>query len=240
MKQILGLLQDPSYRQMKQHGILNELGIPHGQQAALRDALRQLESKGRVQRLKGNRFQLAAFPDAVPKALVAGKLTIHPRGFGFVTPDNDPNGPETEHYSEDIFVPPGNLGTARHGDVVEVHVQLSTRAKDDPDSPRFEGEIIGVHERDDHIVVGTLRQIGSAWQVVPDDPRHQDVIHIKDVSSGIQPLAMHKVVVERHERRSTDDAETGPISEDLGHMNDKGVDILSIMRAYGLEEAFPS
>ena len=49
----------------------------------------------------------------------------------------------------------------------------------------------------------------------------------------------HKVVVKITDFGSEKHKPEGRVTEIIGHVNDPGTDILSIVRAYGLPEAFP-
>ena len=49
--------------------------------------------------------------------MVSGRLIGHRDGYGFVVPDSPLAGTDL-----DIFIPPDGMGSALHGDRVEVHV----------------------------------------------------------------------------------------------------------------------
>ena len=79
--------------------------------------------------------------------LVSGRLIGHRDGYGFVVPDAPLEGTDL-----DIFIPPDGMGSALHGDRVEVHVQRS--AKGFKGEGRMEGRVIQVTERAQKTVVG--------------------------------------------------------------------------------------
>ena len=135
-------------------------------------------SKGTDQRtwLKGRKVQTRTTtgrrhaheeraPTARPKPgssnIVTGRLVGHRDGYGFVVPDRPLEGTD-----QDIFIPPGAMGPALHGDQVEVQVVRSrpdwrTRfSRNAKPSTRVEGRILRVAERAQKTVVGEFR-VGS-------------------------------------------------------------------------------
>jgi ribonuclease R len=178
-----------------------------------------LEEKGEIIRTRTNRY-------GVPEKmnLIRGKLQSHPKGFGFVLPDT-PGEP-------DIYINPHDMSGAMHGDIVLARVENQTAGN------RREGRIIRIVERGITEIVGTYQDETHYGFVIPDDKRIGREIFIpKTASAGA--VDGHKVVVKivRYpEGRSNPE---GEVIEILGHKNDPGVDILSIIRKYGLPEEFP-
>lgn len=93
-------------------------------------------------------------PDVIAPGRLGGWLSMTPRGFGFVTCDD--GGP-------DAFIPPPAIGTAMHGDRVEVRVRASLKGRD--------GEIVRVIARGLQRVAGKLVKTRSHFFVEPGDPR---------------------------------------------------------------------
>jgi ribonuclease R len=82
--------------------------------------------------------------------------SLHPDGFAFVTPDVQPE-------AGDIFINPGNLKEAWHGDKVVVRLEHRGRRG------KKEGRIIRVLERRLKRTVGILQEAGGRYFVVPED-----------------------------------------------------------------------
>ena len=80
-----------------------------------------------------------------------GTFISHPRGFGFVQV-------EEMEGARDIFVPEEGIGSAFHGDKVQVVV-----TKEEKDSKRCEGTIAKVLERGMGEIVGNLLKIFGIW-----------------------------------------------------------------------------
>src|ERR1700756_3496528 len=114
--------QTAGYKQL-----VRELGLHGDERRQLNDHLRKLVSAGQLVQMDSDRFGI---PQAVAgKNLVAGKLSLHRDGFGFVIPDLSSASPNLKgRISGDIFIPPHAVGSAMHGDQVLVEV---TKIRDD-------------------------------------------------------------------------------------------------------------
>src|ERR1700737_1152238 len=108
-EQILGLLARKDYRPLNKIDIARKLGLTAAERVALRKSLRELERAGEIARIRKNRYVLPAEAD-----LVTGTLSIHQKGFGFLTTET-PGQP-------DIFIAAENTGTAMHGDRVVARI----------------------------------------------------------------------------------------------------------------------
>ena len=110
----------------------------------------------------GRRFEnRAAEPPGQRLAnVMTGRLIGHRDGYGFVVPDAHSKGA-----TQDVFIPPGDMASAMHGDKVEVRV---VRAKRDG---RLEGRINRVQERAQKTVVGEFHYGPRYNYVAPYDPR---------------------------------------------------------------------
>src|SRR6266542_3232912 len=113
-EQVLALLDRKGYRPLNKIDIARELGLTGTQRNALRKTLRELERAGAIARIRKNRYVLPAEAD-----LVAGKLSIHQAGYGFLTPEKPGE--------SDIFIAAENTGTAMHGERV---IRILERAHD--------------------------------------------------------------------------------------------------------------
>ncbi len=221
-QQILALLARKDYRPLDKDGLAKTLGRKSGVRMGLNQALRELERAGEIARIRKNRYVLAAEAD-----LVAGKLSIHQVGYGFLTPEK-PGEP-------DIFIAAENTGTAMHGD--RVVARISQDAPYGRIRGRREGRVIRILERAHDTVVGTLQQSRNFYYVVPDDPR---LVHNVYVSpKHAVAAAGDKVVVRLEAWESRHVNPEGEIIEVLGPASAPGVDMLSIIRKYHLPTEFP-
>lgn len=166
---------------------------------------------------------------ALPEDLgfLTGRLQSNAKGFGFLIPDDKDE--------KDVFISPPNMHGAMHND--RIMVRLLTASETDS-WPSREGEIIRILERANKQVVGTFEHDKYFGFVVPDDTKiAQDIFISKDEMNGAK--SGYKVVAEitkwPEDRRNPE----GRIVEILGHKDEPGTDILSIIRQYDLPEDFP-
>src|SRR5437867_7661787 len=226
-EQVLALLARKDYRPLNKVDIARRLGFGGSERVPWRRTLRELEHSCEIARIRKNRYVLAAEAD-----LVAGKLSIHPAGYGFLSPEksSDP----------DSVIAAENIGTAMHGD--RVVARISRDAPHDRIKGRREGRIIRILERAHDTIVGTLQRSRNFYYVVPDDPRFVHDIYVRperDQQQGTSANVGDKVVVRLDVWESRHVNPEGEIIEVLGPASAPGVDVLSIIRKYHLPAEFP-
>ncbi|WP_163651739.1 ribonuclease R [Listeria sp. PSOL-1] len=182
-------------------------------------ALVHLEDSGKIVRTKKNRYTL---PQKMN--LVKGTFRAHERGFGFVLPE--------ETGLDDIFIPPNEVNDAMNGDIVFAKI---TKRKE---NNLAEGVISKIVERKTTQIVGTYVEdfLGNG-KVIPDDKRVFGEIEI-ELESGLKPVNGHKVIVEITAYPYARVEARGMVKMIIGHRNDPGVDILSIIHKHGIQIAF--
>ena len=217
---LLQYMRDEAYKPLTVQELEEAFGIQDsGDFKEFVKALVQMEEKGLVVRTRSNRYGL---PQKMN--LIRGRLIGHAKGFAFVTPD--------EPGMDDIFIPPNETNTAMHGDTVLARVSSETSGQ------RREGSIIRIIERGVQQVVGTYVESKSFGFVIPDDKKFANDIFIpKSASKGA--VEGHKVVVKLVTYPEGRKSAEGEVIEILGHKNDPGVDILSVIHKHGLPMAFP-
>ncbi len=221
-QQILALLARKDYRPLDKSGLAKTLGRKSGVRMGLNQALRELERAGEIARIRKDRYVVPAEAD-----LVAGKLSIHQAGYGFLTPEK-PGEP-------DIFIAAENTGTAMHGD--RVVVRISQDAPYGRIRGRREGRVIRILERAHDTIVGTLQHSRNFYYVVPDDPRLVHDVYVSPRQAAV--TVGDKVVVRLEAWESRHVNPEGEIIEVLGPALAPGVDLLSIIRKYHLPTEFP-
>lgn len=183
--------------------------------------LNSLEEEGYILRTRNDCY-------GVPERmnLLRGKLQAHAKGFGFLLPD------DKEH--PDVYIHANDMNTAMNGDIILVRVTSKS-----PAGGRLEGEVVRVVVRANTQVVGTFQHHESYGFVIPDDKRMtRDLFIPREAFAGA--VDGQKVVVKIVHYPEGRAAAEGEIVEILGHKDDPGVDILSIIRKYGLPEGFPT
>ena len=157
--------------------------------------------------------------------LIEGRFHAGGRGYGFVIPSGgDLN---------DVFIPAENVNGAMHNDTVAARI-----TKKASNCKKAEGEIVKIHQRANKTLVGTFEAGRYFGFVTPDNARISGDIFIpKDEFGGAKPG--DKVVVELMRWPESRRNAEGRVIEVLGAGNDLGVDILSIIKEYGLSGEFP-
>ncbi|UXR74376.1 ribonuclease R [Staphylococcus sp. IVB6238] len=223
-QEILNLIQEEDYRAMSVSDFQDALGLSSAE--SFRDlikVLNELEQTGIVTRTKQDRYQKKG-----PKpGLVKGTLSQNKKGFAFLRPEDDT--------MEDIFIPPSKVHYAMDGDTVIVEVQKS---RGDYRKGKFEGEVKSIERHAVQQVVGTFSEARHFGFVIPDDKRiMQDIFIPKGQDLGA--VEGHKVLVQITQYSDGTNNPEGQVSAILGHKNDPGVDILSIIYQHGIEIEFP-
>lgn len=182
--------------------------------------LNELEAAGKLILTRKNRFGL---PEKMN--LVRGTIEMNKKGFAFLIPD--------EEDEKDVYIHSSDLESAMNKDVVIVRLEK----KGGKDS-RPEGVVIRIIERANSQVVGTYSDNQSFGFVIPDDKRiPKDLFISKKNTKGA--INGHKVIANITKYPQGRQNAEGEIIQILGHKNDPGIDILSIIYKHGLKLDFP-
>lgn len=225
---ILEFLGEAAYVPATRNEIQRQLRLPRARANELNETLKELEATGRVARIKGDRYIRPKEADLIP-----GRIRIHRQGTGFLLPD-DPA-------LKEIRIPEHATHTALHEDHVLVRRNVKSQA---PGRRRFEepdtGTVIRILQRHRTRIVGTLKKGSLFLYVVPDDPRFRHDFYVKEPKDLGRPARPgDKVVVELRVWESPHTNPEGEIVEVLGPPDAEGVDMLSVIRHYGLPLSFP-
>ena len=181
------------------------------------DALRELEDSYEIYRSNKNRYMLLENSN-----LRKGILRMNKKGFGFV---------EVSGEEEDIFIAPDNINKALKNDTVIVEILNKSSGE------KREGRIVKTLERDLSTIVGEIYFKKDKGYIIPDDKKLDIQLEIdRDKSHGA--VDGHKVVV-KILRNITKNRYKGEVVRIIGHKNDPGVDILSIVCKYEINDTFP-
>jgi ribonuclease R len=199
--------------------LLQVLKIPREARASFKRHLNTLVSSGALVQIRGNRYGL---PDRMN--LVVGRVQMHPRGFGFVIPEQQEEG------QGDIYIAGSNLNQAMHGDRVVARIE---RYKD---GNRAEGRIIRILERSASTVVGRFdRDESGLGFVAPFDRRLVMDVHVpRGEERGAAPGEMVTTEITRWPTATR--GPLGRVVEVLGHIDAPGVDTTIIIRKHGIED----
>lgn len=213
---ICELIADEMYVPMKEKELAAFMQVSREERETFQKVLQTLLAEGRVQVTKQGKY---VKPD---ENQPVGTFISHAKGFGFV---------EIEGREEDLYVPEDKTGGAFHLDRVQVALLPGQRGK------RQEAAVVKILERGTAQVVGTYEQSQNYGFVVPDNHKiGTDIFVPKERSKGA--VTGHKVVVELTAYGDERHKPEGKVVEILGHINDPGVDIMSIVRGYDLPTEF--
>ncbi|WMJ87704.1 ribonuclease R [Anaerocolumna sp. MB42-C2] len=216
-KILLDFINSKEYHPLKFKEIASILQVPRDEKQDLREVLTALQADGKIEQDTQGRYKLA---DANTKT---GIFSGTQRGFGFVIIEGE---------EEDIFIPENATKGALHNDKVMVSIKESRTGK------RKEGEILRILERSFTTIVGTFEKSKNYGFVIPDNQKFgKDIFIPKEHTKGA--VNGHKVVVKLTDYGGQDKNPEGKVIEILGHMNDPGVDIISVIMAYNLPMEFP-
>ncbi len=217
---IIGFMKEAAYRPLKFDELAVVLDVPAEERDEFAEILGSLEIEGLIYKTNKDRYGI---PERMN--LVVGRIQGNERGYGFLIPDDE--------NIVDLFIPADGLSGAMHNDRVIARITArSTEGK------RAEGEVIKILKRAVTRVVGTYDSSKYFGFVVPDDKKVPGDIFIpKDEVNGAKPgfKVVAEIVKWPESRRNAE----GRIVEVIGDSKDTGIDILSIMKAHGLKEAFP-
>ena len=180
----------------------------------LMKTLNELEETLQIYRTKKDHYML--FQNS---HLKIGKFIGHKKGFGFVDIEG----------TEDVYIASSNTNGAIDGD--QVIVEITSKNKLD-----LEGRIVRITKRDLKDMVGEYQVQDGIGYIDLDDEKVKIRIEIdQNLSHGAVPG--HKVLV-KVLNKLKGNTYKGEVLRILGHKDDPGVDILSIMLKMGIHDEF--
>ena len=214
---IFEYIASQEYTPVKFKEMAGLLQVPKKEREDFRQVIDTLVIEGRIK--IDSRGMIRPATEAVIKGIFSGTS----KGFGFVTVEGE---------KEDIFIPEDAAKGAMHGDTVQIEIYHEKTGK------RREGRVLAILERATDMVVGTFHKSKNFGFVVPDNQKlGTDIFIPKEHTKGA--VTGHKVVAQLVNYGSNQKSPEGKIIEILGHVNDPGVDIMSIIKAFGLPEEYP-
>ncbi|MGQ9008043.1 ribonuclease R [Bacillus stercoris] len=221
MEKLLSFMKEEAYKPLTVQELEEMLNITEAEEfKELVKALVALEEKGLIVRTRSDRYGI---PEKMN--LIKGKISAHAKGFAFLLPEDTS--------LSDVFIPPNELNTAMNGDIVMVRLNSQSSGS------RQEGTVIRILERAIQRVVGTYTETRNFGFVIPDDKKiTSDIFIPKNGKNGA--AEGHKVVVKLTSYPEGRMNAEGEIETILGHKNDPGIDILSVIHKHGLPGEFPA
>ncbi|MEE4564597.1 ribonuclease R [Paenibacillus polymyxa] len=220
-QQLLDFMRETAYKPMTYQELEQHFDVKDAEEfREFLKLLNALEEDGKILLTRTNRYGVPERMD-----LQRGRLQAHAKGFAFLIPE------DREH--PDVYIHANDLKSAMNGDTVLVRVTSKG-----PAGGRLEGEVVRIVKRAVLQVVGVFQNHEAYGFVLPDDKRiNRDIFIPKDSFNGA--VNGQKVVVRIVSYPEGRAAAEGEVLEVLGHKDDPGVDILSVIRKHQLPEAFP-
>lgn len=217
-KMICELVNDDLYVPMKIKELAIFLQVSKEEREELGKVLESLVNEGRIMVTRKGKY---CKPD---EAFKTGTFISNQKGFGFV---------EIEGETEDVFIPESEVNGAFHLDKVQVKITDAAR-----EGRRREGTVLKVIEHGIKDVVGTFEKGQTYGFVIPDNGKiAEDIFIPKEKCHGA--MTGHKVVVHINKYPVKGKNPEGEVTEIIGHINDPGTDILSVVKSYDIPMEFP-
>ena len=217
-KVIYDLICDDLYVPMKFKELAMLLQVPKDQRNEFREILETLEAEGKIYLSQKGKYLKGE------AKRIQGVYRASLKGFGFVTVPGE---------ASDIFVAEEDAGGAFEGDQVELVITK------EPQGRSREGKIVRILSRGITHLVGLYQgnPNKSFGFVKPDNQKfpHDIFVPVEKANGAVQG---HKVVVELTSYGGPQKKPEGKVVEIIGHINDPGTDILSIVKGYDLPVEF--
>lgn len=153
-----------------------------------------------------------------------GIMRANKKGFGFV---------EIENLEDDVYVAQENMNGAIHDDVVLVEITSKMNLD------RLEGRILRILKRQVERYIGEIAFDAKGIGHINLDDRKVKLNIQVPKDKAMNAVDGHKVVVELVKKLNNNTKYEGKVIEVIGHKNDPGVDILSIIYKYNINTIFP-
>jgi len=224
-KVVKQFIQGKSYKPQPLGELRRALGLPQQHEATLRGVLDHLIEEGDVD-IVGKKY-VASHRQA---DILTGVLRVHPRGFGFLQPD------EASPYLQDIFIPKHLTQHAVDGDLVEVMVNPDSFSEKGP-----EGRVITILKRSRTHITGIIKHISRTEEIIAYVPllgtRKRVIV---ETASDQEVQVGDRVIMEVLDWGSEASETTAKLSHHLGHISDPSCDIDAAIEEYELKDQFPS
>ncbi len=212
------LLRESKKNSLTVPQIMRALEMQKHDKSIVLEELNKMEDQGLLVRPGRGRYGL---PERL--GYLTGVLQGHRRGFAFLRPDRD---------SDDIFISPGKLKDAAHGDRVVVRLEPKKGRR------RREGTVMGIIKRGQRRLVGTLHRTDNKYYVTPDDRRFPGDVQVspknlRHIDSG------DKVIVEVEEWVHGKLPSRGRVVEHLGAPGSAQTERLAFKHRYELPGEHP-
>jgi ribonuclease R len=219
IEKVLSFIKDDNFPPMKRNEMAVLMEVSPEDRQEFEDIIDELLHQGKIVETKKGKLA-----SAEKFNVFAGTFIGNLKGFGFVRLD--------EEGKDDVFIPASACNGAMNKDRVLIRIVYKGEK-----GKRSEGEVVKVIEKAPGNIVGTFEQNKGFGFVVCDDRKIEDIFVSKENSKGA--VTGSKVVVKVIKPKENGRSAEGVITEVIGHIDDPGVDILSVIKQFDLPMEFP-
>jgi len=218
-EKVLAIIGSKEYKPMKAKELAVLMNVPREEKKDFFDVIESLLSEGKIVENQKKNLKLPG------ENVFAGVFSGTTKGFGFV---------RIEGKDEDIFIPASSVADAHDKDRVLIEVVTNPSFQ----GGKREGAVLRVLERNDVRIVGTFIKNNGYGFVHPDNQKFGSDIFIPKGYTE-HAVSGHKVIAEITFFGSSSRKPEGHITNIIGHIDDPGSDIISVIRAFGIPMEFP-
>ena len=217
-KKVYGFISSDIYVPMKKKEMAAIMEVPKDQHALFDLVLQELVQEGKIECTESGKYQVKK------TEYREGTYLATRQKFGFISVEDE---------EEDYFVSGRNSKGAMDGDKVQFEVKPAP-SKD----KRAEAKVVSIIERAFTEVVGVYQDNRTFGFVIPDNKKlNQDFFIEAGKNKGARDG--QKVVAKIVDYGTKDRGPVAEVEEVLGNPDDKGVDVLSLAKSYGIPMEFP-
>lgn len=216
---IINIVNDKNYKPMTIDEMLRYLDCDKYIKKDVKKIIKKLAKENEIKISSKNKIHQLSNDD---KSLM-GEISLAQGGYGFFISDNN-------EYM-DVFISQNNLNSANDKDKVKIEI-----IKEKEYGKNAEGKVVEILQRNTSQIVGLYKKNKGFGFVISDEDNLSSDIYIDEKFSK-KAKNNDKVVCEIIKYPKNGSPE-GKIVEVLGNKNDFNVDVLSIIRSYGLKDNF--
>lgn len=216
---IINIVNDKNYKPMTIDEMLRYLDCDKYIKKDVKKIIKKLAKENEIKISSKNKIHPLSKDD---KSLM-GEISLAQGGYGFFISDN-------KEY-KDVFISQNNLNLANDKDRVKIEI-----IKEKEYGKNAEGKVVEILQRNTSQIVGLYKKNKGFGFVISDKDNLSSDIYIDEKFSK-KAKNNDKVVCEIIKYPKNGSPE-GRIVEVLGNKNDFNVDVLSIIRSYGLKDNF--
>lgn len=214
-----------SFMPLTQDELMQRLALPPQHEEIFQQVLKQLISSNLIEFVQDRYAWKRSLTD-----IMKGTLRMHPRGFGFVQPDNP------TVYAQDVFIPKHLTKNAVDGDVVEILINQESISDKGP-----EGKVLAILSRARTHMAGIIRHADKNGQLIAYVPLLGMQQRVIVEPTEDYPLRLgDRIVMEVIDWGSKETETTCRFSHYLGHISDPSCDVYAAIEEFELRSDFPT